>query len=189
MAVLGINFTPLSMSRLAETMSDVAVPAGSGPRTVVTANVDHVVQLRRSPEFRAAYRDAWATTIDGAPILLYARLRGAAASGRVTGADLFGVLLKRLRPGHHRCFFIASSQEAAGLLRADMEARGFARGSLGFDVPPFGFEHDPAYARRLAQRVGDHRTTHLFVGLGAPKSELWSHAHRASLGNCQSVSG
>lgn len=35
----------------------------------------------------------------------------------------------------------------------------------------------------MAAAIRDHHATHLFVGLGAPKSEIWVHEHRDLLGD------
>ncbi len=50
-------------------------------------------------------------------------------------------------------------------------------------VPKFGFEHDSAASHALALSVQKHRTTHLIMGLGAPKSEIWSDIHRDIIGD------
>jgi N-acetylglucosaminyldiphosphoundecaprenol N-acetyl-beta-D-mannosaminyltransferase len=143
-------------------------------------NLDHVVKLRRLPNFRAAYGRADVVTLDGAPVWLYARLRGLGAP-RCAGADLFAALEARLEPGAHRPFFVLSGPQTAGRLAARLEARGFAREALGFATPPLGFEADPLARRTLADAVRAHGATHLVMGLGAPKSELFVDAERARL--------
>jgi N-acetylglucosaminyldiphosphoundecaprenol N-acetyl-beta-D-mannosaminyltransferase len=183
-AVFGISFSPLSKRDLVDRLLDVPVPAGAGPRMLVTANLDHIVQLQRRADFREAYAGAWTATIDGAPVLLYSKMRGGPAPSRVTGADLFADLMPRLSPDRHRCFFVTSTDETAGRLRAYLQERGFAPSAIDQEVPPFGFEHDQAYSEWLAARVEVHRPTHLFLGVGAPKSEIWAHRHRDRLGDC-----
>lgn len=182
--VFGITFTPMSMAGLVEAIVRVPIPPAAGPRTVVTANTDHIVHLRRNAEFRAAYAGAWAATIDGTPVFLYARLKGAFALSRITGADLVSALIPTLLPRDHRCFFVTSTVETAERLEADLRSLGFPPTALAFDVPPLGFEHRLEYAEELTRRVSEHRTTHLFLGVGAPKSEIWSHRHRDRLGDC-----
>ena len=72
----GIDFTPLSEEDLAELIASAEIGQGAGVRSVVTANVAHIVELLKNPEFRMAYSHAWKATADGMPVYLYARLRG-----------------------------------------------------------------------------------------------------------------
>jgi N-acetylglucosaminyldiphosphoundecaprenol N-acetyl-beta-D-mannosaminyltransferase len=157
---------------------------GQGTRLIVTANLDHIVQLRQNPNLRKAYDIAWRRTIDGAPVFLYSRLRGIGVQSRVTGADLVPSLLERLEPGFHRPFFVVASEAIAAGLRQWAKARGFAGDAIGIEVPPFGFERDNAYGDVLAARIRDHGTTQLLFGVGCPRSETWITQRRDQLGDC-----
>jgi N-acetylglucosaminyldiphosphoundecaprenol N-acetyl-beta-D-mannosaminyltransferase len=182
--VFGINFSPLDMKALIGVFTEAPVPGGAGTRLVVTANVDHVVNLVRNERFRAAYRAAWVATADGAPVALYARLRGAPIPGRVSGADLFPALMRALSPGRHRPYFLVSRPATGERLREWLVARGFDAQSVGIECPPFGFERDLTFSADLARRIREHGTTHLVLGVGAPKSEVWVHDWHAELGDC-----
>jgi N-acetylglucosaminyldiphosphoundecaprenol N-acetyl-beta-D-mannosaminyltransferase len=182
--ILGIRFSCLTRDEVISLLAHEAVPPGAGACVIVTANLDHVVQLRRNEEFRASYDRATVVTADGMPVYLFAKLRGAELSHRVAGADIVRELLPILSPQRHRCFFIASGTETAARLEDDLRARGFPSDALAFDVPPFGFDRDVRYSHELATRIRDHGTTHLFLGVGAPKSEIWTHRHGDRLGDC-----
>jgi N-acetylglucosaminyldiphosphoundecaprenol N-acetyl-beta-D-mannosaminyltransferase len=149
---------------------------------VVTANIDHISNLVRNANFRAAYADAWMATADGMPVYLYACLRGSAAPERVTGADLSGALLDRM-PSRCRPFFVVGCEETGTRLRQALIRRGFAPEAIASACPEFGFEDSPAVSGALAGAIRNHGTTHLFFGLGAPKSEMWIHEHRCVLGD------
>lgn len=160
---------------------------GQGVRSVVTANLDHVVQLRSNPRLRAAYQHAWRRTIDGTPVLIYARMRNDGHASRVTGADLLPEILRRLDPAAHRLFFIVADEPtAAGLCRWALSA-GFAAEAVVTEVPPFGFERDPTFSQALCERIHGHRTSHLVFGVGCPKSEVWIDEHRDALGDCYAL--
>jgi N-acetylglucosaminyldiphosphoundecaprenol N-acetyl-beta-D-mannosaminyltransferase len=181
--VLGVTFSPLTRDVLAERMLRDRMPRGTGVRLIATANLDHIVNLVRDARFRAAYSSAWVVTADGAPVFAYARLRGCKIAERVTGADLTASLLEGMEVGVCRPFFVTSSERAGVLLREALIARGFSAESVAYHCPQFGFENDPAASARLAAKIRDRRTTHLFVGLGAPKSEIWIHENRDLLGD------
>lgn len=177
--VLGIDFSPLGTKAVADLVTRPERPEGF--HLLVTANLDHIAQLRVDPEFRDAYAAARIATIDGAPVSLYARLRGARHLERVTGSDLLPMIMKRLIPGVHRPFFVAPSSKTAVALRKQLVARGFAANDIGWIIPAYGFERNTARSASILDAIAGHRTTHLFMGVGAPKSENWMHRNRERL--------
>ena len=183
-SVFGLTFSDSNEVEIAHSVTDGDMPRGQGPRMVVTANLDHVVTMSRSAALRQAYDRAWVVTADGMPVYLYAKLRGLAVPARVTGSDLCRRILVDVSPERHRLFFMVGSAATAGALRAEMGRRGFAPEALAFCVPPFGFEVNDSYSREVADGIGRHATTHLFLGLGSPKSEVWTDKVRAALGDC-----
>lgn len=156
---------------------------GCGVGLVVTPNVDHVRLLRRDPRFAAAYASAAIVTCDGFPVYHYARLRGCAPAGRVTGCDLARALLRHEALPRHRLFFVADSDATAAGLRRWAVGRGMDA-QVALHVPPHGFEHDQALCAALAGRITAHGTTLLLMGVGAPRSEVFVHRHRAALPPC-----
>ncbi|WP_406857051.1 WecB/TagA/CpsF family glycosyltransferase [Alsobacter sp. KACC 23698] len=153
-------------------------------RLVVTMNVDHVVQLAKRADFRAAYSSAWLVTIDGAPVSAFAKLKGLKGATRVTGADLFAQVFDRLSPGRQRPFFVVSSPEVGEALGKDLVARGFAPGEYAFHIPEFGFERSERATNDLLVAIERFAPTQIFFGVGAPKSEIFVAQHRDRLGSC-----
>ena len=183
--VFGIDFTTRDQRSLVALLSREPVAAGSGLAMVVTANIDHVVNLLRNAHFRQAYSSASVATADGVPVALYARLRGAGLPGRIAGPDLFANLMPALESDAHRPFFVVSRDETGERLRDYLVGeRGFAGDAVGVVCPPFGFEKDRAYSAGLAERIRAHGTTHLFMGVGSPKSEVWLYDWADALGDC-----
>jgi N-acetylglucosaminyldiphosphoundecaprenol N-acetyl-beta-D-mannosaminyltransferase len=183
----GIRFSQMTLDDLVDQVVSAPIPPGESARLVATANLDHVVHLTRSASLRAAYSRAWVATADGTPVYLYARLRGCRLPGRVAGSDLIASLLPRLVPGAHRPFFLVSRPRTGVLLREYLISRGFPVETLVIECPPFGFEMSRQYSMALAERVRAHGTTHLILGVGAPKSEVWIDTHREDLGPCYAV--
>jgi N-acetylglucosaminyldiphosphoundecaprenol N-acetyl-beta-D-mannosaminyltransferase len=179
--VFGINFSSLTQQAIVDLVTQ-DIPNGSGPRLVVTTNLDHVVNLTRRADYRAAYGSAWISTADGWPVYLYARLRGVKLPARVTGADLVQSLFGCWDPARHRVFMIGSNQEACERLTRQLTSQGFNPSSVAWIVPPLGFEYDDIYSTNMAQQVAQHGTTHLLMGIGSPKSEVWVHQNRRILG-------
>jgi N-acetylglucosaminyldiphosphoundecaprenol N-acetyl-beta-D-mannosaminyltransferase len=180
--IFGVPLAQETLEQLADRIASRPLLPGSGPQLIFTMNLDHVVTLRRSERFRRAYRGAGVVTADGAPVVAYARLRGARVS-RITGADLFARVLPRLDPERHRCFFVLSQARHGEALTARLRRRGFAPDRLAYRVPDFGFERDEAASSALAGSIADFVPTHLFFCLGAPKSEIWCREHGRAIGD------
>jgi N-acetylglucosaminyldiphosphoundecaprenol N-acetyl-beta-D-mannosaminyltransferase len=181
--VLGIAFSSMTRDNILWRLLYDHIPDGEGVRLLVTANVDHISNLVRKARFRSAYAGAWAATADGMPVYLYAKLRGSAAPELITGADLSSQLLNRISSDTCRPFFVVGQEETGLRLQQVLAARGFSEESVAFVCPKFGFENDAAASAALAKAIREHGTTHLFFGLGAPKSEIWIHENRKELGD------
>jgi N-acetylglucosaminyldiphosphoundecaprenol N-acetyl-beta-D-mannosaminyltransferase len=178
--VFGLDFSAATEQQLVAVM--MQEPA-TGPQMLVTCNVDHIVNLHRNSAFRAAYQTAWQTTVDGAPVFLYQRLRGGRATARVTGADLFQAVMRALDATRHRPFFITATDAIGEVLQAKLETSGFVFDRKPFLTVPFGFERDEVASQAVLTKIAGFRPTHLFMGIGAPKSEVWVAKHRHQLGS------
>jgi N-acetylglucosaminyldiphosphoundecaprenol N-acetyl-beta-D-mannosaminyltransferase len=154
-----------------------------GAKLVATINVDHVVTLRTDRRFRKAYDSAWRITADGAPVYLYARASGVRVPERVTGSDLFDTLVQKWDPSRHRLYMLVANEEAARRMTQILVQRGYDDQSLTIEVPKFGFEKDEAYNEALTARIRAKRPTHIILGVGAPKSEIWAYDQREQLGD------
>jgi len=180
--VFGIKFSTLTKQAIIDRVMR-SMPDGEGPRLIVTTNLDHVVNLTLRSDYRAAYGTAWITTADGWPVYLYARLRGVKLPGRITGADLVQDLFRNWDPIRHKIFLVGSNEESCKRLARQLTAQGFEPSAVAWIVPPLGFEYDDGYSESMAEQIAQHGTTHLLMGIGSPKSEVWIHQHRHMLGN------
>lgn len=156
--------------------------SGAGPRLIVTANIEHVVTLRDDAAFRAAYADAAVRTLDGMPLVWLAKLRGYRDAQRITGHELLTAALGTAAGASDRIFMVSPSEATAHVLAKCFVAAGVPRERIAWSIPPFGFERDVAQGQALADEIATHRTTLLLMGVGAPKSEVWTHRQGAALG-------
>ena len=180
--IFGLQLTLLDREELVRELLEMPQePAGA--KLVATINVDHVVTLRTDRRFRQAYDSAWRITADGAPVYLYARASGVRVPERVTGSDLFDSLVRAWDPARHRLYMLVANEQAASRMTQILGQRGFNEQSLTIEVPKFGFEKDEDFNQALTARIRDKRPTHLVLGVGAPKSEIWAYEHREHLGD------
>ena len=165
---------------LAEVLDHVSyIPAGRY-EYCVTSNVDHLMKLRRDPEFRAAYAGAGLRVADGVPLVWASRFLGTPLRGRVNGTDLFERLAALAAERGWSIYLLGGADNSAALAAAVLERRLPGLRIAGAYAPAFGFEHDAEECRRIETMVRDARTDILFVGLGAPKQEKWLARHGAA---------
>ena len=170
------------VGRAADILAATAARPAHRPRVIVTANVDHIVQLDADAEFRGAYDRASARTLDGMPLVWLARVLHRLPVERVTGHDLLACVLAGPPPAMGRVFLVCARQSVADAVGARFRAAGLPPEAIASAVPPFGFEHDPAYGLALAARIRAHGAGLVVMGVGAPKSEVWVDRHAGTLG-------
>ncbi len=148
---------------------------------LVTTNLDHIVTMNKNSEFHDACKRAWIVTADGFPVYRFLSFLGKKVKGRITGADLFPLIMSKLSPQCHSPFFVVSNESTKQALIDWLIKHEFPDGHSRIVVPPFGFETDNQFSDELLKLIGNLSTTHLFMGVGAPKSELWMDRQRNNL--------
>lgn len=148
---------------------------------VCTPNVDHVVQARRNLHFRAAINRGRLRVPDGMWIVYASRIAGRPLQGTVTGRLLVepvcGELWRRSEPV---VFFGAGS----GAAQRAMEVVGKTLGltPVGTAISPeMGLEIGSDADRVHVSSIQAIDPAVVFVGLGAPKQELWMAHHAEDL--------
>ncbi len=138
---------------------------------LATLNLDHLVKLRQSPTFRAAYAAQDLVVADGNPIVWLSRLAGRRVE-LVPGSDLV-LPLARLAAGQGVALALVGSTPAA----LDGAAAHLQAAVPGLRIaarlaPPMGFDPAGAAAADLLAEVADSGARLCFLALGAPKQEL-----------------
>jgi N-acetylglucosaminyldiphosphoundecaprenol N-acetyl-beta-D-mannosaminyltransferase len=167
--------------RLDEAVRSVVSMARSpGPcRFVVTPNVDHILILEKNEGLRRAYADAALVVADGWPVVLASRLLGQPLPERVAGSDIVPAVFGATSPADPlRVYLLGAAPGVADRAGQRIEELWPGVRVVGAYGPPFGFEHDAAENGAILKRIEEARPDLLLVGLGAPKQELWVHAHR-----------
>ena len=182
--VFGLQISSMTEHDVAIRVASTIRTEDAGPGLVVTPNIQHVAVLRRDPIFREAYGSAEIITCDGFPVYFYARARGCEPPGRVTGRGIVTTMMDRPELlADQRLFFVLADRATAEAV-TDWACRHGLQERVAIVVPPFGFDRDTAESLALAAEVKRFGTTILFMGLGAPKSEIFVHRHRDMLPAC-----
>jgi N-acetylglucosaminyldiphosphoundecaprenol N-acetyl-beta-D-mannosaminyltransferase len=172
--ILGYDVFAHASERCVAEMA-AAIARGGRPRWLACLNPHSYVVALDRPDFAAALAAADWLVADGAGVVLASRVLGAAVSGRVTGSDVFEGLSRRLDADGARVFFLGADEGTLGLVRGRYEREHPRLTVAGTLAPPFRPDFSPADDDAMVAAVNAARADVLWVGLGAPKQEVWIH--------------
>lgn len=173
--MLGLPVSAASLDAVADTICGWV--AGGGPaRYFVCMNPHSFECARRDQGFMAAALAADLLVPDGIGVVLASRLRGGIIRERVCGPDIFLAVTKRLNAeGGRSVFFLGGRQETLDRV-IDRHQREFPRIRIaGCLAPPYKPVFDAADNAAMADAINASGADVLWVGLGSPKQECWSH--------------
>jgi N-acetylglucosaminyldiphosphoundecaprenol N-acetyl-beta-D-mannosaminyltransferase len=133
-------------------------------------NAHGAVMGRRDPKFRAATNGSLLSVADGRWVFWTGRLKGATALGHIPGPDFMPRALARF--AHRRHFFLGSTPETLSALTTTLRERIPGLNICGTLSPPFGPLTPEGIQAQCAQVLRSGAEI-VWVGLGAPKQELW----------------
>jgi N-acetylglucosaminyldiphosphoundecaprenol N-acetyl-beta-D-mannosaminyltransferase len=150
------------------------VEKGEGSRWLACINPHSYAEALKQPRFSAALHSADWLVPDGAGIVLASRVLGGRIRERVTGGDIFREVLQYLeRSEGHRVFFLGATEDTLAAIR-DRMARDYPRVKVaGTYSPPFRTVFSAAELDAMVAAINAAEPDVLWVGMTAPKQELW----------------
>jgi len=168
-------------------LDEIAERIGEPPdcRTLYCLNPHSVVIARRDPAFAGALvRASWLVP-DGLGVLLAARLLASDGGPRrrITGSDVFLGLSSRLNErGDCRVFLLGSTPKTLGRMIERMATEWPRIGIAGTASPPFKDAFSDDENEELVSAVNRSGSDVLWVGMTAPKQEIWIDRNQDRLG-------
>lgn len=174
--ILGIQ---ISAASFAETLDRILAAPEAGERlSVHFATVHSLVEA----EDNSAVAEALAAGLvepDGMPLVWLGRRQGLDVE-RVCGPDFMPALMDVGRPLRRRHYLYGGTPGVLEALRRGLLQRFPGLVIVGTHSPPFrALTSDEAWAD--VERINSARPDYVWVGLGAPKQDLWTAAHRPLL--------
>ena len=141
---------------------------------VFTVNPDHLYHLQYNPEFLRAYRSADIITVDSHYVRLALRLLGRPVVHRLPGSDIVPAFCEReAKLPDTRIFLLGARPGVAQTARENMNRRFGRELVVGAHGPSMNFVNDEAEIEAVLKMIDASGANVLFVGLGAPKQEMW----------------
>lgn len=179
--LMGVQLDPLTMAQAVATVLEwSATPrTATGCRFVVTPNVDHIVLLQHHAGLQAAYEDADLILADGAPVVWASKLLGRSLPDRIPGSDLTPAIFAAAPADRVlKTYLLGAMPGVAEVAARNVMATWPQVQVTGCYSPPLGFEKSAAENEKILAQIAAAEPDLLIVGVGAPKQELWVHAHR-----------
>lgn len=145
-----------------------------------TINPHSYVISRKDGKFRKALEAADYLLPDGTGITIAARILAGQKINKIAGSDLHEIVLKSLNKSKGSCFYLGSSEKTLNLIRERLK-REYPDVRTRFFSPPFRDKFSKEENGTMTKAVNDFRPDVLFVGMTAPKQELWVHENMENL--------
>lgn len=147
---------------------------------VCLCNVHTLVASQHDEPVRGALTSAWMVFPDGWPVAWLARRVGADDASRVAGTDLMSTLLALGERDGLRHYVLGSTPATIDALTRRLVAAYPRARLVGAASPPFAGVDDPVWLPTV-EGVRRARPDVVWLGLGAPKQELWMRRFASEL--------
>ena len=155
--------------------------AGERGGYLCLCNVHVLTTALHDVGLRAALSNAQIMFPDGEPVAWLQRRLGSPDARRIGGPDLFSLVIDEGRGVGLRHFFVGSTERNLGDLTRMMRERFPGAEIVGEYAPPYAPK--PEVEPTAVEEIRAARAQIVWVGLGAPKQELWSARAARTLPN------
>lgn len=176
--IMGVNVAVTNMEKTTALICD-KIEEWRG-EYICVANVHTTVTAYDDSTYRRIQNDAVMVLPDGGPLSAYSREHHFEEACRVTGPDLLKYYLETSGGNKYRHFFYGSTQETLDSMREHFEKDYPDLQICGMYSPPFR-ELTEEEDRSIIQMINDAKADFVWVGLGAPKQEIWMNRHKGRI--------
>lgn len=173
--ILGVDIAAIDMDwLLAFTQAHVKELSGD---YICVSNVHTTVTAWKDEAYRAVQNGGILAIPDGGPLSSTGRKRGFVKMQRVTGPDYMLKTIALGLPQGWRHYFYGSTPETLEKMEKALREKYPAIQIAGMYSPPFralSAEEDGTIVEKINEAAPDF----VWVGLGAPKQEIWMHDHQ-----------
>lgn len=173
--IMGVDFAITDMNKLLKfTGENIKKLSGD---YICFSNVHTTVMAYEDEHYRKIQNGGIAAVPDGGPIASIGRKRGHSEMQRVTGPSFMEETLAISEANGFRHFFYGSTEETLEKMRSRLEKDYPDLQIAGMYSPPFRRLTDEE-DREVVRMINESHPDFVWVGLGAPKQEVWMALHR-----------
>lgn len=176
--IMGVNIAAINMNWLLE-FTHKYIKDLSGDYMCVS-NVHTTVTAYDKESYRNIQNGGIMAIPDGGPLSSVGRKRGFKHMERTTGPSYMGEVLKEGLEKGYRHYFYGSTEETLEKLKKILPEQFPGIQIAGMYSPPFRVlteEED----KSIINEINESNADFVWVGLGAPKQEIWMASHQGKL--------
>jgi N-acetylglucosaminyldiphosphoundecaprenol N-acetyl-beta-D-mannosaminyltransferase len=151
------------------------------PQYVCVTPAHAVMDCHDNPALRALYNASGLTTPDGMAVVWWLRWHGQRQVERVYGPDLMLAVCQRSLETGWRHYFYGGGPGVAVDLARTLQTRFPGLQVAGVYSPPFR-QLSPEEDRAISAQIEASQADIVWVGLGAPRQEVWMSDHLGRVG-------
>lgn len=176
--ILGLN---VAVTNIKETLNYIEdnLEQLKGKYICIT-NVHTTVMAYEDDNYRRIQNDSALILPDGNPLSSLSRKRGFKEAKRVTGPDLMHEVFKISEEKGYTHYFYGSTKDTLSKLNIELSRKYPKLNIVGMYSPPFKSSISLESEDRL-KKINDLKPDFIWIGLGAPKQEIWMNQHEDKL--------
>ncbi|GAB4447288.1 MAG: WecB/TagA/CpsF family glycosyltransferase [Bacteroidales bacterium] len=148
----------------------------------ITVNNAHtVVEAVRNKNYRDALNNSYLALPDGKPLSIVAKLKGEKSISRIFGPTFMEKTLEWSQNNEVKHFFFGSSEETIQKMIANISSKYPNSKVAGYFSPPYKNEFIEEENNFFIKLMNDSGADLFWIGLGAPKQELWMYENYKKL--------
>lgn len=150
--------------------------------SVITPNVDQIIQLEKKPELRKVWNSAELLLLDGHPLLWISRFYRRPFKEKISGSDFVPEVCRLAAARGYSVFLMGAAPGVADRAAENLKKSYPEIRIAGTMSPSYGFEKDPEEVAETVRILKASKADILVLGLGVPKQELYAHEHMEQYG-------
>lgn len=147
---------------------------------ICVSNVHTTVMSYEDKEYRKIQNEGAIALPDGGPLSTVSRKRGYSNAERVTGPDLMDEIFKVSEEQGYTHYFYGSTQETLEELKMKLINKYPKLRIEGLYSPPFKTSIEKEDINKIKE-INSLNVDFFWVGLGAPKQEIWMNMHKGEI--------
>lgn len=173
--ILGVNINVTNMEDtvkvITENLDDIKGDY------ICVSNVHTTVMSYEDECYRDIQNSGFMALPDGKPLSIVSKKRGLSEAERVTGPDLMEEIFEISEEKVYRHYFYGSTQETLNMLRVKLKEKYPKMKIVGMYSPPFRMLTEEEN-KKIEENINKINPDFIWVGLGAPKQEIWMSEHK-----------
>ena len=176
--VCGVGFCPTTRAEFINEAFSMPTTPVSG--TIDLIGVPGVISAKEDSKVAEMYAASSFAAIDGMPIVKIARRKGFTCE-RCAAPDIMGMVFEEsVKQGKTHYFYGGKDDEVLKKLRENLEKDFPGIQIIGMYSPPFRPLTDEE-DEKICNEINELHPDFLWVGIGAPKQEMWMWNHREKI--------